>query len=61
MYVLFTDTECTITNVVVDEYIECTVAADPEYMTSDFEGKFYGGDNSLTVFFYFLSKNAFGR
>ena len=38
IYCLFTDTECTITNVVVDEYIECTVAADPEYMTSDFEG-----------------------
>ena len=40
MFCLFSDTECTITNVVVDEYIECTVAADPQYMASDYDGKF---------------------
>ena len=41
MLVFFTDTECKVTNVVIDEYIECTVAADPEYMTSNFEGKIF--------------------
>ena len=28
-----------ITNLVEDEYIQCTVAADPSYMASEFEGK----------------------
>lgn len=35
---LFADTVCDITKVVVDSYIECTVAADPQYAGVRFEG-----------------------
>lgn len=36
--VFIADTECKITRVVVDEYIECIVAEDPGYKASDFQG-----------------------
>ena len=35
---LFSDTVCEVTRVEVDEFIECTVAADPSYSGSDHQG-----------------------
>ena len=38
VFEILTDTECVVTNVVVDQYLECTVAADPNYSKTYYRG-----------------------
>lgn len=36
--IISSDTECVVTDVVIDEYVECTVAADPQSSASQHHG-----------------------